>query len=39
MEILLYKKRTNENIWGKTVIEILLYLKFLFQTFVRSLNM
>jgi len=38
-EIVICKKRTDENTWGDTVIKILIYLKFLFQIFVRSVNL
>jgi len=33
------QKTTDENIWGETVITILIYSKFLFQIFVRNVNM
>ena len=33
------QKRTDETTWGETVIKILIYLKFLFQIFVRIVNM
>ena len=32
-------KRNDENTWGETVIKILIYLKFLSQIFVSSVNM
>jgi len=38
-EILICKKRTDENTRGETVIQILIYLKFFFQIFVRRVNM
>ena len=38
-EIVICKKRTDENTWGETVIKILIYSKFLFQIFVRTVNM
>jgi len=33
------QKRTDGNTSGETVIKILIYLKFLFQIFIRSVNM